>query len=129
MGLSGTRRRVLVVDDDEDNVDVIAAVLEAVGHEVHRTSFRRDVPALAVACAPDVVVLDLGLADLDTGGVVDELKRLPDPPLIIAFTGWHRLEAEARAAGCYALVLKPAVREVLALITRADLTKGRATGR
>ena len=118
---------MLVVDDDEDNVDVITAVLEAVGHEVHRTTFRKDVPALAVACVPDVVVLDLGLADLDTGGVVDELKRLPDPPLI--FTGWHRLEAEARAAGCYAFVLKPAVREVLALITKADLMKGRATGR
>ena len=73
--------------------------------------------AVAVTWHPDFVVLDLGLPDLPGEEVAGTLKRLPIPPFIVGFSGFHRREEAARSAGCDAFVLKPNLNDLLELVT------------
>ena len=70
-----TGRRVLVVDDNVDAARLIAAALDAVGHET-RAAF--DGPAalsIAAIFRPDVVLLDLGLPLMDGFEVARQLRE------------------------------------------------------
>ena len=72
---SRTGRRVLVVDDNVDAARLIAAALDAVGHET-RAAF--DGPAaltIAASFQPDVVLLDLGLPLMDGFEVARQLRE------------------------------------------------------
>ena len=110
---SKRRRRVLVVDDNEDAALLAAELLEMVGHETRVA--HEGLAALAIAASPswvpDVVVLDIGLPDIDGFEVARRLRRQhPDRPLrIIAVSGYGQaadFEASA-AAGIDAHIVKP----------------------
>jgi CheY-like chemotaxis protein len=72
----------------------------------------------AIRESPEVIILDLGLADMDGCKVVQQIRSEPSgsAPVILAYSGYHHREAEAREAGCDAFVLKPAVEELESLI-------------
>src|SRR5215472_6246794 len=57
--------RVLIIDDDRDLLNVCSVGLEAFGHEVLTAGNGNDGLNAAAVRAPDVIVLDLGLPDLD----------------------------------------------------------------
>jgi len=59
-------------------------------------------------------VLDLGLPDVDGLEIIRTARALPDPPAVVAFTGHHRLKADAEAAGCDVFILKPDLDQLLA---------------
>ena len=58
------KRRVLVVDDNEDSADLLVQLLEMHGHEARSAYTGRDAIALAGEFLPQVAVLDLGLPDM-----------------------------------------------------------------
>ena len=82
-----TRRdglRVLVVDDHDAfrvaaRAVLAAAGLDVVGEAVDGATALRQAEALA----PDVVLLDVGLPDLDGFDVCDRLARLGQPPAVV----------------------------------------------
>ena len=92
-------QRVLLVDDDHDSLEATAALLTWWGYAVDVAETGRRAIELAARC-PAIVVLDLGLPDMKGAAVIAAMKALPVPPFIVAYTGFHRLEAEARTAGC-----------------------------
>jgi CheY-like chemotaxis protein len=51
--------------------------------------------------------MDLALPGGDALEIIRRIKTENDEILVIAFSGWHHLEAAARAAGADAFVLKP----------------------
>jgi CheY-like chemotaxis protein len=68
-------QRVLVVEDDPDLARVLLATLASRGLEAHHAASAREAIAMSESLVPDVVVLDLGLPDLDGLALVDWLRR------------------------------------------------------
>ncbi len=117
-----TRRRVLVVDDNEDAARLLADLLTAVGHA---TAVAFDGPAAletARLYRPDVVLLDIGLPVMDGFEVARRLREevLVGAPLrLVAITGYGQEHDRARAliAGFAQHLTKPvALDAVLAAI-------------
>ena len=78
--------RVLAVDDDPAALATVDAVLTPAGFTVQRATGGRDGVALARSEAPDLVICDLVMPDLDGFGVVGALKADPktrDIPILI----------------------------------------------
>jgi len=88
----GAPRRVLVVDDNADQVRACIEVMRALGHEVQGASSGWDALAVAEEFEPDVVLLDIGLPDMSGYDIARELRRTNHGKraLLIAITGWNR---------------------------------------
>src|SRR5690606_38781012 len=59
------RRRILIVDDNDDAAASLAKLLEHAGHEVRDVRDGRSALDIVREFAPDVVLLDIGLPDMD----------------------------------------------------------------
>jgi signal transduction histidine kinase/PAS domain-containing protein len=116
----GSALRVLVVDDNVDAAETLSSILELSGHStrlVHTGS--RAVPA-AIDFRPDVVMLDIGLPELDGYQVARLLRNEPTVKhaAIIALTGWGSEEdrRQARSAGFDEHLVKPVDTAILAMV-------------
>lgn len=106
-----TRARILYVEDDRSTREGYVAYLESRGYDVHATGSGADALALALQSPPAVIVLDLGLRDMDGWEVARRLKAdaaTADVP-IVAFTGasLQHERISAMRAGCDRVVTKP----------------------
>jgi len=103
--------RVLVVDDNADSADSIAAILETSGHEVEVAYSAQKALEMAVAHQPDIVLLDIGLPDMDGYEVAKHLRQTPElkEMRLIAVTGYGQLSDRQRSqeAGFDEHVVKP----------------------
>ena len=104
-------RRILVVDDYPDPVEVICVMVSILGHTVVGAESGAEALRSAVVFQPDVVLLDLDLPDATGGDIARTLReRCAKPPRIIALTGWTPAEALRRHLideGISELVMKP----------------------
>src|ERR1700722_8295105 len=75
--------RVLAVDDDQALLRVLRIGLSAFGYEVIVASTGEQGISQAATAAPDVVVLDLGLPDLDGMEVCRRIRQWSDVPIIV----------------------------------------------
>jgi two-component system KDP operon response regulator KdpE len=100
--------RVLVVDDEPQLLRALRINLRARDYEVHVAATGRDALALAASHPPDLVVLDLGLPDLDGVEVIHGLRGWTDVPIIVLSgrTG-SADKVEALDAGADDYVTKP----------------------
>jgi CheY-like chemotaxis protein len=98
-GPAGSKRRVLVVDDNPDAADSLRMLLEFVGHEIAVASDGRSAIESVVAWQPEVTLIDIGLPDLDGYEVVTRLRamNLTARPLLVALTGYGQPEDRMRA--------------------------------
>jgi PAS domain S-box-containing protein len=105
------KRRVLVVDDNQDAAITLASLLRTYGHEV--VAVYDGVEALQTfdGFRPQVVLLDIGMPGMDGLEVARRLReRNRSPrPLIVAVTGWGKQEDEAlsKEAGFDLHIVKP----------------------
>lgn len=108
-------RRVLVVDDNPLQREVLADVLEHEGYEVKLAGSGAEALAAARAAPPDVVILDLMLPDTDGATVLANLRaeRAPGTFRVVVTTGL-RFPNVRRLLGVDAALFKPfGVRELL----------------
>jgi CheY-like chemotaxis protein/two-component sensor histidine kinase len=93
-------RRVLVVDDNVDSAESIAAFLRLEGHEVKAVHDGLQALASLKVFDPHVIVLDIGLPGLDGYAVARQLRSRGDSShmLLIAVTGYGQKEDRQRAA-------------------------------
>lgn len=75
--------RVLVVDDEPQIHRFLAPALAASGYETVRAERGDEALRLAAARAPDAILLDLGLPDMDGHEVLRKLREFTDVPIII----------------------------------------------
>ncbi|MEO8848851.1 MAG: PAS domain-containing protein [Casimicrobiaceae bacterium] len=106
-----TLRRVLIVDDNVDAAESLAAVLRFDGHDVRCVHTADEALAQLGAAAPDVVLLDIGLPQMDGYEVARRMRMLPacSGVRLVALTGYSQPEdrERARAAGFDRFVVKP----------------------
>ena len=102
-------RRVLVIDDDPANLELVERRLEAADYEVALADCGRDGLALARRERFAAVLLDLRLPDLDGLDVLEALRALEPrlPVIIMTAHGAPALEEEARARGATNYMIKP----------------------
>jgi PAS domain S-box-containing protein len=104
-------KRILVVDDNVDAATTLGELLMALGHEVLVRFDGESVLADAAAFAPDVLVLDIGLPDMDGYELARRLRSEPATAQarFLALTGYGQAHDRtlARAAGFDHHFVKP----------------------
>ena len=75
--------KVLVVDDEPQIVRALRINLAARGHDVSTAASGQEALQVAAAVRPDVVVLDLGLPDIDGATVIEGLRGWTSVPIIV----------------------------------------------
>ena len=72
-----------MVDDEPQIHRVLRPALTACGYEVLEAATGRDALRIIATSAPDVVVLDLGLPDMDGKDVLREARAFSSIPIVI----------------------------------------------
>ena len=105
-------RRVLLVDDNVDAMEMMAFLLAEMGYEAHTTADAGNLVQMAQELRPDVIVLDIGLPGVDGYELARMLKQHPQLASIrlVAHTGYGSPEDRRKAheAGFDAHLVKPA---------------------
>ena len=93
------RRRVLIVDDNEDAANSLAMILNLGGHETASVYTAVDALQRAASFRPDVVLLDIGLPGMDGYEVAQKMRELPGlrDIRLVAVTGYGRSDDRIRA--------------------------------
>ena len=104
-------KRVLIVDDNEDNRQILIDLLSANGYEVLQALTGPDAAAIAAREIPDLVLMDIQLPGIDGHEAtrriraISALARTP----VIAVTSYALAgdDRKAAEAGCDAYITKP----------------------
>src|SRR5262245_24600179 len=109
--------RILVIEDHDDGREMLAAMLRLYGHEVLEAATGEEGVETAVRCAPDVVLVDIGLPDIDGYQVGQRIRQKFGAGVrLVALTGYGQPGDRARSehAGFDAHLVKPVDVPVLA---------------
>ena len=110
-------RKIVVVEDNQDVSDLLQNLLQSAGHVVVSTTDSRTAPDLVRREAPDLVLCDIGMPDLDGYGVLKALQSDPQTARYpVVFLTAHRDFTERVRAfklGAVDYVTKPFTRETL----------------
>ena len=106
-----SKGRILVVEDNMDNYELVRFVLERAGYDVFLAVNGRDGVAAARLQKPDLILMDLGMPEMDGWRAAEKLKADEATKWIplYALTA-HTLPSErkrAMEAGCDGYVSKP----------------------
>jgi CheY-like chemotaxis protein len=105
------RRRILAVDDHEDSVTIMAALLRAKGYDVATARDGLAAIETATAFSPDLVLLDIGLPGIDGYEVAKRLREIPAmaASVIVALSGYgtDHDRTRSREAGFHHHLTKP----------------------
>lgn len=114
-------KRILVVEDQEDNRQILRDLLESMGHEMLEANNGAAAVAQAVEHKPDLILMDIQLPVMDGYEATRRIKANPElrltPIIVVTSYALSGDEEKARAAGCDAYVTKPySTRELRAKI-------------
>ena len=106
-----SKGRILIVEDNMDNYELVRIVLERAGYDVFLAVNGRDGVDAARAQKPDLILMDLGLPEMDGWKATEKLKANEETKSIplYALTA-HTLPQERKRAilaGCDGYVAKP----------------------
>jgi CheY-like chemotaxis protein len=103
--------RVLIVDDNEDALELMAEALRHAGYEAHTAPDAATALVRADESTPDIVLLDIGLPVMDGYELAQRLRELPDMKRakLVALTGYGQAADKLRAqkAGFDGHLVKP----------------------
>jgi len=113
--------RILVADDERDQVATLALLLADEGHQVREVYRGSEVLRMVRDFDPDVALIDIGMPGMTGYDVAREIRQVfgGARPLLIAVTGWKQSSDRilARLAGFDHHLAKPFdPKELLALM-------------
>jgi CheY-like chemotaxis protein len=85
IGYAGARRRILVVDNEEVDRELLCSVLEPLGFELHRAASGHACLAMLAQLAPDAILMDLAMPGIDGWATVRAIRAaaLSSAPIAI----------------------------------------------
>ena len=92
-------KQVLVVDDNVDAAEMTALILEQFGHAVRVAHSAATALETLEHYRPAVVILDIGLPDMDGYALAAAIRRKGAAPRLVALTGYGQKTDVDRAAG------------------------------
>lgn len=130
----GAALRVLVADDNRDSLESLAVLLQLQGYETHTAHDGREAISTARRVQPEVVILDIGMPEINGYEVAQQMRREPwgRNALLVAFSGWGQEQDKRRAqeAGFDHHFTKPLnverLLDLLANVRPSDHTRGRS---
>ena len=114
-------KRILVIEDTEDNRQIIRDLLSSVGYELIEAADGAAGVAMAQQERPDLILMDIQLPEIDGYEATRRIRAVPELAKvpIIAVTSYALSgdEAKTREAGCDGYVAKPfSPRDLLAKV-------------
>ncbi|MCE4554544.1 ATP-binding protein [Roseateles cellulosilyticus] len=124
VGYEGRRRRLLVVDDQPIQRQLLAAMLVPLGFDVHEAASGREALAQMGRLRPDALLLDLTMDDLDGWQTAEQVRAQGWAEVALIFVSANlyenRPEALARA-GAAGFVGKPVLESQLLAVLATSL--------
>jgi two-component system CheB/CheR fusion protein len=120
-------RGILVVDDERESGELLAELLEQHGHRTLAVNSGQAALAAIPAFGPEVVLLDIGLPEMDGYEVARRLREeYPDMRmLLIAVTGYQSDAARLKQAGFDEYLIKPPdMRKLFAILAEPEAGAG-----
>jgi two-component system cell cycle response regulator DivK len=116
-------KRILSVEDQEDNRRIIRDLLTSVGYEMIEASDGESGVRLAEEQRPDLILMDIQLPGIDGYEATRRIKARPElhdiPIIVVTSYALSGDDAKAKAAGSDAYVAKPfSPRDLLATIRK-----------
>jgi two-component system cell cycle response regulator DivK len=113
-----TRRKILVVEDNEQNLYLITFLLQNQGYEVVLAHSGLQAIEQAKIERPDLILLDIQLPEMDGYEATRKIRDIPEisHTPIVAVTSYAMVDdrTKALAAGCNGYMEKPIQPEVFA---------------
>ncbi len=114
-------KRVLVVDDQEDNRRILRDLLTSVGYEIIEAEDGEQAIIVAAVRRPDLILMDIQMPILDGYDATRRIKADPTlraiPIIVVTSYALSGDEERALAAGCDAYIAKPySPRQLLARV-------------
>ena len=114
-------KRILVVEDTEDNRRIVRDLLTSVGYALIEAADGAEGVALAQSEKPDLILMDIQLPVVDGYEATRRIRAIPElagvPIIAVTSYALSGDEAKTRAAGCDGYVAKPfSPRQLLAKI-------------
>ncbi len=115
--MDGTRKKILVVDDESATLIYLCRILERENYQVISTTKGREAVELAATQKPDLMILDIIMPDIDGGEVASLISSNPNTARvpIVFLTGILTKDEEpfAGTTGRRHILAKPVTREKL----------------
>ena len=123
-------RRILLVEDESNIASFITTVLRANQYEVKRAATGEEALMMASSYCPDLIILDLGLPDIDGQKVLSTVRSWTQTPVIVVSARSHeRDKVESLDLGADDYITKPfGTSELLARVRTALRHSQRAAG-
>jgi len=99
---------ILVVEDEEAISNFLSAILESNHYRLIKTPLGQEAISLAASYCPDLILLDLGLPDIDGFEVIKKIRAWSNVPiLVVSARGHEREKVEALDLGADDYITKP----------------------
>jgi len=117
------RGRILVVDDERHQRDILQMILESEGYETATAGNARQALAALKEYPFDIVLTDLKMPDMNGIALLQELLRLQKGLLVVLMTAHGTIGSavEAMRKGAFDYLTKPLDKEELLLVVRRAL--------
>jgi PAS domain S-box-containing protein len=119
------KRRILVVDDDDDSLDSLSRLVTLMGHEVRRAHDGLEALQAGRTFQPDIVLMDLEMPNVDGYEAARRIRQEPwgRKLALVATTGWGQEECRRSAAeaGFDGHLVKPIAIEALRQVLGAPM--------
>ena len=125
------KKKILIVEDNKDSLEILGLRITAIGHQVIKACNSKEAIAYSEAECPDLIFMDLDLPDADGIKTTAILKKNPKNSHIpvVAITAWMSALSEEKAAkvGIATYLIKPVspqtLKETIEEYSRGSLTQ------
>jgi two-component system cell cycle response regulator DivK len=104
-------KRILVVEDQEENRQILRDLFSAIGHDIMEVEDGAAAVVAAKQYRPDLILMDIQLPIMDGYEATRRIKADPDlraiPIIVVTSYALSGDEEKARASGCDSYVAKP----------------------